>query len=141
MAEIPTGVKVISVLYYVLAALTALGGVMMLVMGAGFGVLAGRGGLGAIVGAIGVGVFIVAGIIAIAFGILEFFVARGLWNARNWARIVAIIFSAIGILGALGVVGGTMVGGIISNLFWLVVNALIGGYLLLSKEAKAVFIR
>ena len=37
-----------------------------------------------------------------AFGIV---IAYGLWNLRNWARVIVIILSALGILWSLGMVG------------------------------------
>src|SRR3989344_2509164 len=98
VSEMPTGVKVISVLYYICAAFAVLFG-LLLMAGAGF--------IGNLMKSVpllsflGTGFFLAIGLVLIAFGVLDFFVGRGLWNGRNWARIIVIIFSALGILGGL----------------------------------------
>jgi uncharacterized membrane protein len=51
------------------------------------------------VGAIAAGVISVVGVGAIVLGIVLIFVSIGLWKQRNWARIVAIVLAALGILG------------------------------------------
>ncbi len=38
----------------------------------------------------------------VVFGIIGLIVAYGLWTLRNWARILAIVFSILGILGCAG---------------------------------------
>ena len=127
---VPTGVKVISVLYYIGAALLVIGGILFM-FGAGF--------LSSVLGAfasLGTGLFVVLGIVLLLFGVLYFFVGRGLWKARNWARIVAIILSVLGLLGAISsLVQGRIGNGIVNLLF----NAIVGGYLLLSSQVKAAF--
>ena len=89
-----------------------------------------------LLGAIGAGLFVVIEIILIGFSILGFFVGRGLWKARPWARIVAIILSALGILvAAISMIQGNIVGNIVS----LVIQLVIGGYLLFSSNVKKAF--
>lgn len=132
MAEVPTGVKVISVLYYIGAVLELLFAILLFV-GAGF--VSQIPGL-SILGALGTGLFVVMGVILIGLAVLSFFVARGLWKVQKWARIVAIIFSALGVLMALL---GMVQGQIASNIISLVISGAIGGYLLFSKDVKAAF--
>jgi uncharacterized membrane protein (DUF2068 family) len=104
--------------------------------------LVGAGMMGSIanqiplLGALGAGLFVVGGIIMIGLGVLGFFVGRGLWKARPWARIVAIIFAALGILMA---VISMIQGSIASNIFNLVIQLVIGGYLLFSNNVKQAF--
>jgi hypothetical protein len=131
--SVPTLVKVISVLYYIGAAFSVLFAVLLFV---------GAGSIGALLsevpllGSIGAGFFIVLGIIFIALAVLDFFIARGLWKGKNWARIVAVIFAVLGVLMAIfGMVGGA----IGSNLFSLIINGLIGYYLLFTKQVKEAF--
>jgi hypothetical protein len=55
-------------------------------------------------------VIMVVGIIILLVSIFGIFLARGLWMHKKWARIVAIVFAAIGVLGGLtslpsGIVG------------------------------------
>jgi len=130
MAEVPTGVKVISVLYYIGAALELLLAIALFI---GAGTIASKI---PIIGAIGSGLFIVVGVVLIGLAVLSFFVGRGLWKAQKWARIVAIIFSVLGVLMALL---GMVQGQIASNIISLVISGAIGGYLLFSKDVKAAF--
>lgn len=135
MAEkkVPVGVKVISVLYYIGAVFGVLFGILF---------MAGAGLMGTLatqipgLGLLGSGLFVVGGLVMIGIGVLGFFVGRGLWKAHAWARIVAIVFAALGILMA---IISMVQGNIASNLFGLVLNLAIGGYLLLSSDVKAAF--
>ncbi len=130
--EIPVGVKIIAVLYYIGAVLALLFGILTFV---GAGTL--QTALAAVPFlAIFSGLIIVLGIILIGFGVLGFFIGRGLWKAQNWARILVIIFAALGVLMAIiAMVGGNIAGNIVS----LIINGLIGGYLLFSQKVKAAF--
>ena len=130
---VPVGVKIISILYYI-------GAVFGIITGLLF--FAGAGMMGSIADqiplfeVIGVGLFIIGGIIMLGLSVLGFFVGRGLWKARPWARIVAIIFACMGVLAA---ITGMVQGSITSNVFSLVVNLIIGGYLLFSVSVKESF--
>jgi hypothetical protein len=74
-----------------------------------------------------------------AFGIV---IAYGLWNLKNWARIIVIILSVLGILWSLGMVGmmlsfpnlttmPVLTGGVVG----IVIYALIIFYMLRVKNA------
>jgi hypothetical protein len=130
MANVPVGVKVISVLYYIFAALAVISGIAMF-FGAGL--------VGSIPGlpvAMGTGIFVLIGIVMLALAVLAFFIARGLWVAQKWARIVAIILAIIGLISS---IMGLFTGVIAANIVWIIIHALIGGYLLFSSQVKAVF--
>ncbi len=134
MAEqkgVPTGVKVISVLYYIGAGLLFLLG-LAAIFGAGAFVtmLSQLGPLAAL----GTGMFIVMGIIMIGLAVLSFFIARGLWNGRSWARIVAIILAALSIINGVYSIAQGMGGWV-----GLVIQLIIGGYLLFNKDVKEAF--
>jgi len=133
VSGVPTGVKVISVLYYIGAVLSVLFGILFII---------GAGAIGSVAEQIpglalaGAGLFVVVGIIFIALAVLGFFIGKGLWKAQNWARIVAIVFAVLGVLMALS----SLVQGIIgSSIIGLITNGLIGGYLLFNQNAKAAF--
>ena len=128
--EVPTGVKIISVLYYIGAAIELLAAILLFV---GAGTIASKI---PIIGAIGAGLFAVLGVVLIGIAVLSFFVGRGLWKAQKWSRIVAIIFAVIGVLFA---VLGMVQGKIASNVISLIISAAIGGYLLFSNDVKAAF--
>ncbi len=132
--SVPTGAKVISVLYYISAGLYALFGVFLLL---------GAGVIGAILnqlipllGMLGMGFLAVIGIFLIGLGVLSFFIGRGLWKAQKWARILAIIFAILGILGnVLSLLSGITVSLIVMS----AVNLFIAGYLLFSSSVREAF--
>ena len=132
---VPGLVKVISVLFYIGAVIVVLVGIAA-IFGASFmGVFVEQiPGLGAL-GALGVGVFIVLGLVFIGVGVLEYFIGRGLWKAKSWARTIAIIFSVLGLLMAIL----SLMGGNVISILSLLLNGTIGGYLIFSKEVKAAF--
>ncbi len=124
--EVPGGVKVISVLYYIGAVIAVIGAIMAIAGGTLVSGFVGLDGLG-------LGMFLA--VIMLAFAVLGFFIGRGLWKAQNWARVVAIIFA---ILGALGAISAIVAGGY-TSIISLAINGLIGGYLLLSEDVKKAF--
>jgi len=130
--QIPVGVKIISVLYYIGAVVMLLLGITM-IFGAGFmGSLANQIPFMAI---LGTGFFIIGAIIIIAFAVLSLFVARGLWKGQKWARIVAIIFAVLGVIGAII----NIVSGDFGSIIKLIINGLIGYYLWFVNSVKTAF--
>lgn len=131
--NVPVGVKVVSIIYYIGAGFELLLGIAFFI---GAGALGSLAQTIPLLGALGSAVFVVAGILLVGLGILSIFIGRGLWKAQNWARITAIVFSALGVLMA---ISGMAQGKITSNVLGLALNAAIAGYLLFSKEVKAAF--
>ncbi len=132
--EIPTGVKAISIVYYVFAALLVLSAIGLFV---GSGIITSildSIPILSIMGALGSGLLIFAGVTCLIFGVLEFFIGRGLWTAKNWARVLVIIFSCIGVL-----IGITSITSGFFAIVGLAISGLIGGYLIFSKKVKAAF--
>jgi len=129
---IPTGVKIISVFYWIGGVLGILFGVLLLI------------GAGTIIeqipllSSIGESIFIIGGIIMLIFGILNVFIGRGLWKAQRWTRILVIIFSFLAIISAVYFI---INGGVINGILNLLINGLICGYLLFSKNVKEAFAR
>ncbi|QQG38898.1 MAG: hypothetical protein HYS32_00320 [Candidatus Woesearchaeota archaeon] len=124
--KMPLGVKLVSIWFYIIAVLLVIGAVLAFT-GSNFIPQNLPGILGAV--AIALGAFL------LVFAVLYFFIARGLWKGRNWARIVAIILAVIGVFnGFFAVFSGNFV-----SLIPLAINAAIGYYLGLSKEGKAAF--
>ena len=131
----PKGVKIISWLYYIGAAGGVIAGIL-LIFGRVFlsallppGLPAGTLDLGTLV-------LVVGGVISLVWGAVLYFIGSRLAIGRNWARIVVIIFSIIGLL--FSILGFTL-GAFGANIFSFIVNAGIAGYLLFSSEAKAFF--
>ncbi|PIN91329.1 hypothetical protein COU57_01045 [Candidatus Pacearchaeota archaeon CG10_big_fil_rev_8_21_14_0_10_32_14] len=134
--EVPVGVKIISVLYYIEAAFLILLGLVFV-----FGASAASTLLkdSPELAAAGAGIFIVLGIILILFGALFIFLGIKLWKGKNWARIVTIVLYILGVLIELLslVSGGTM--NIVWGVIWIIIDGTIAGYLLLNKEVKQAF--
>jgi hypothetical protein len=84
--EVPVGVKIISVLYYIIAALC----VIILVIGS-FSFLGGMESPN-------VSLIFILAIFLAGGAILCFFLGRGLWRGQNWSRIVAIIIAILNII-------------------------------------------
>lgn len=131
--SVPTGVKIIAVLYYIGAVLGIIFGLLFLV---GAGMMSSIADKIPLLGAFGAGLFIIGGIIMIGLGVLNLFIGIGLWKARSWARTVAIIFAVLGILMSIIFM---IQGNIAGNIFNLVIQLIIGGYLLFSKNVKEAF--
>lgn len=68
------------------------------------------------------------------FEVFGFFVGVGLWKARPWARIVAIILACLGVLvGVVSIIQGKIELNIIVSIF---IDGFIGGYLMFSNDVK-----
>jgi hypothetical protein len=98
--ERPTGVTILAVLYFIFAAFLGLCGILFIVGGSMLSGLAQSGGPGsalfAMGGAVVGGFFLVLALLDLAIGI-------GFIKLQNWARVLAIVLIAIGVLfGLLG---------------------------------------
>jgi len=133
--SVPTGVKVIAVLYYLGAVFEILLGLLFLV---GAGIIGFASKEISLPEVFGVGFFLIFGIIIFGFGILSFFIGKGLLKAKSWARIVVIAFAGIGIFTS---VISMIQGDIISSIFILVIELVIGGYLLFNSDVKEAFMK
>lgn len=134
-SKVPWQVKTIAILHYIATGLCILIGLFML--------LGAKGIVSSLVasspdleGILTSGMIVAIGIVFFAAGVLAFFIGRGLWKLRLWAKIVAIIFAILGFLSALVSVFVAFRWTLIIN---LIVYGLIGGYLLFDKEAKKIF--
>jgi len=105
-------VKIIAILGYIGAGLAILGGLMVLFFGRGLGIMYSASM------ALTSAKAITLAILMVIAGVVGIFVAKALWSRKNWARIVVIIFSALGILSSLmrlpsGIIGIVIYGAII----------------------------
>ncbi len=131
--SVPTGIKIISVLYYIGAAFGVIFGLLFFVGAGAIGIVANQIPL---LSALGSGLFIVGGIVMIGLGVLSFFIGKDLRKTKPWARVVVIIFSA---LGALSAVASMIQGNISGNILNLAIQLGIGGYLLFNNNVKQAF--
>ena len=88
-------VKILAILSWIGAAFGVIGGIVMMFGGSLIGALGliPSGFLGLFAGA----VIVILGVILIALGILAFFIGRGLWKFKNWARITLIVLEVLGL--------------------------------------------
>jgi len=126
-SNVPTGVKIIAVLYYI-GAVAALIAAIAMFFGASV--------IGDAIPLLGPGLFVLGGIVLLVLAVLSFFIARGLFRKQKWSRILVIIFSVLSVLGGLSAM---FTGEFFSNLVSLVIAAVIGGYLWFNKAVKAAF--
>ncbi|MHA1839130.1 MAG: hypothetical protein ACTSVM_07075 [Candidatus Ranarchaeia archaeon] len=94
----PLGVTIIAIIVAIAAIFTILGGLGLL----GFGILLGFGGgipgLGALTGIIG--------ILTLLWGLVGFYVAKGLWSLEKWAWTWSILWLILDLI--LNLLGGSM---------------------------------
>lgn len=94
--EVPPAVKWTAIYWYVTAGLLALFGLGMFTLIPI--ILAASAGDSAEGAAAGSAVFGVLGFVMIAFAVLYAFLGMSLMKLRNWARVVSIVFAALGLL-------------------------------------------
>jgi hypothetical protein len=134
--EIPIPVKLISILDYMSAFACVAVGILFL---SGYDII--KSNLELIIKEVpSLGILtsdlpISEGIILVVSGVFLFFIARGLWNGRNWARYLEILLAIFGFLISLFFVylGENI---FIFNLF---VHGLIGSYFLLNRDVREAF--
>ncbi|UZE94266.1 MAG: hypothetical protein IB618_01705 [Candidatus Pacearchaeota archaeon] len=115
-------VKIIAILGFIGAVLAVIAGIAMLIGGsflpAIFPYFEQEAWGGVIVG----GVLVFVGILIMAFGVFEFIVALNLWQHKNWARIIMMIFAVLGIIsGLIALPGGIVSLVIYGGIFYLLV--------------------
>lgn len=135
--QVPAGIKLISILYYIVAVILIIMGLILTFAVKLTNSLPGTFYANFLGIELSKGLLTFVGILMIGLGIFGFFVAKNLSKAKPWARTTAIIFSVLGILWAIiFVIKGKVTGNILS----LILNLLIGWYLLFSKSVKEAFV-
>ena len=124
-----TVVKVVGILGIIGAAFGFLAGLILIIAGpAAMGFLIQE--MGALSGLVG-GALIVAGLFVIALSVFGLIVAINLMKYKEWARIVVIIFAALGILNGLFSLPVGLIG--------IIVNGLVLYLLAFDKDVKKLF--
>lgn len=99
--ERPTGVTILAVLYFIGTAILGICGLLFIVGGSMLSGLAQSGGPGSAILAAGGAV---VGSIFLVLALLELALGIGFIKLQNWARVVAIVLTGIGVLfGVLGI--------------------------------------
>jgi hypothetical protein len=116
------GIKVIAVLTALTALLWVLIGVLLVVGGE----------------LVGGDEYVIAGVVLVVLAIFGLFVSIGLWRRRNWARVAAIAWYAIGVLQALAALGSAGLEGLLAaGLIPVAVSVLVFFYLTRPHVAAA----
>lgn len=133
-SKVPKGVKACSIIYYVNIGLLLIMPLIVIILSNVAGSSSGAS-LFSIGGTI-MGVVLLA--VAIPIAILFFFIARGLKQGKNWARVTAIVLSALSFLGSFGQLA--------NGSYWIALGAInlilggfVAGYLIISGNAKDFF--
>ena len=133
MAEVPVGVKIISVLYYIYGAILVLAGIASFF---GAGMMSGLAQSIPLLGILGAGLIAVIGVVLLVLGFVALAVGFGLWTAKSWARIVAIVLAILGaVMNLVSLVSMITIGSILS----LIIQVVIAYYLIANKDVKKVF--
>lgn len=128
--DMPLGVKILSVLAYITATFTLIGAIAMFV-GSSFIASILPSGLNIL----GLAVGATLGVIFLAFAVLDYFIARGLWLGQEWTRIVVLIVAAIGAIGSLI----ALFAGDFTSILSIAINGLVIYYLGFIPEVKKAF--
>lgn len=140
----PGGVTAISILWFVLGGLCAMGGILVMVGGGFIATMlnqqgqAGSSGLAGILAGLGAAL----GVLFLLFGACYIVMALGLWKLKEWARIVGVVLTGIAVLLQLPGLFTTLThfspGRLLWSVLWIAIDCLIIVYLL-KPEVKAAF--
>jgi len=128
--NIPIGVRIISVIYYVGACLLGILGLIAFV-------LAGSGQVipeFMVTGVLGTAVL---GVVFIGLGALYYFIGRALWKGRKWAKVLVLILTIVSIIDEL--ITLFTAGFSVIIIIMMIVNIAILYYLVFDKKSKAFF--
>jgi uncharacterized membrane protein (DUF2068 family) len=133
--KIPIGVRIISILYYVMAGLLVISGLFIILFS---GIIVSTmisidPNLSSVVNS---QVIIWVGIFLILLGVLIFFVGRGLWKLKLWAKITALMISALMIVYEIYLMAFDFR---FIQVIQLLIYVAIAVYLIVNKEAKKAF--
>jgi hypothetical protein len=138
--ERPTGVTVIAVLDFIGAGLVALVAIGLIALGGVLTTAMSSTPLAALTGA---GAVIVA-VICLGFAALGIVIGIGMLKLRNWARIVTIVLTGLGLLGGvLGLLGltamhtGSFAGALVRQLITIAIDVWILWYLFQAHVKQA----
>jgi|Deesub1362B_J571_1020462.scaffolds.fasta_scaffold00005_411 hypothetical protein len=115
----PLGVALISIFQILVGLLMILGGIAFIIIGAAMSPFLGLMGMMGFIGMIGGVILLIVSIIIL--GIITIIIGIGMWNGREWARLITLILSVLGLLVSILALPGGLVG--------IIINALIIYYL------------
>ena len=107
-----TVVKVFAVLHWIGAALGVIGGLAFVVTGPAMLAMMDSSEMMGF-GALAAGAAVAIGVFLVVLSLVGAFVGYGLWQHKNWARIVVLIFGVLGVLSIFSMnIPGVIIGGL-----------------------------
>ena len=127
----PTGIVLIAIYHFISAAFLVMLAITLAVGGSLLGAMF-SGFRGSMIGGMGLGLFVgvIGGAFTLVFAIVAALAGYGVWNFREWGRILCIVLAVISILLSLP---GLLLAGLHFGLFF-------GGYRLLRTAVNVVII-
>lgn len=101
VSQRPIGVTILAVLAYIGAVFSLLAGIAMLFGSAIIGPILNKIPEYAMAATWGPIAFILLGLFLIACAVLDYFIGKGLWNGKNWARILVLVLTSLSALSSL----------------------------------------
>jgi hypothetical protein len=139
----PLGIKIISVLHYIIAVLYFVFGLVSVIFPKNIATtIAIQNNLDySMIGTISIAIIIFSVVLMWGMAVLEFLIARGLWGGKRWTRVLVTVFAAINIIFTIAMLFLTHVKTIntISRYVVILVSLIIIGYLFFNKKAKEFF--
>ena len=147
--NLPTGFKIIAVIFYIAAVLHIIAAIFMFIGG-----LVGQRVIESfgidnllrmfpnltpedVQNAISLTPYLIASaILMFGLAILEIYIGRDIFNAKNWARYTALVFVALGLIGVLSTLSA---GFVLGSLIMFILYMIVGWYLWLSRNALRTF--
>jgi len=139
----PLGVKIISVLHYLVTLVYFLFGLSSIIFPRRIatGIVVANKLDYSLVGTISTWIVILSIILIEGIAVLEFFIARGLWRGKRWTRVMSLIFSGINIIFFLFLLfySEQKISGMGVDVIFIGVNMIIIAYLIFNKKVREFF--
>jgi hypothetical protein len=136
----PVGVTILAILDFLGGLFCLFGGIGMIAGGGFMATILSQQGQGSAGFLAGLGAL--AGVVLLAFAVLDFLLGWGLWKLKNWARMITVVFTAFGavlqVISLVGLLAHFNVFAFVWTLFVLAIEVLIIWYLL-KADVKAAF--
>ena len=133
--QVLSGVKIISILFYIIAIFSFFQGILLFFVAAG---LINNADLNKLLISTSKPFLSVIALFMIVFGIFLIVTAMNLKKMKNWARISAVVISLLGILSSVNSILSYNLGLIIEGVTMLIINLLVVFYLF-NKKVKEAF--
>lgn len=94
ISERPGGITILAILYGLYGAVVLIGGLLLFLFGSAIAVGFARYFVPILIG----GIAGIIGVFLIIIGLIILIITWGLWNLKEWAWLIAVVFAVIGLL-------------------------------------------